>query len=295
MVKVTRSSGSSTSASSGSGTTGTSTSSGGTTTNAPQTVPPTSNQNKAQSSSNSHSDNNSTRALEYQTRAEQEDIDENPGSTNSTVASGTNTESNDPDLETTPTTTLAPSPSPIEGSFGATLAPTIVSSIVATLVPTLVAGITGSTNNTIDSGGNIPSTPTFAPTSLPGGEEDTDALLQSTKNYFKSPGFALAMVVNVSVFFAFTGLLKFYHAVRDDLKWCRPWPKFLTIKGVVFVTFWQGLAIVIFVVVLADPSEKVEATYRAHQYQDILICMEMLFFSIFQWVSTAVRNRNRFL
>jgi hypothetical protein len=247
---------------------------------------PTSDQNEAQSSSTGHSDNNSTRTLEYQTRLQEDGVDEITGSgpNNSTVASDTDTETNDPDLETTtPATTIPPSPSPIEGSFGATFAPTIVSSVVATLVPTLAAGITGSTNNTIDSG-DFPS-PTFAPTLPPGG--DTDALLESTKNYFKSPGFALAMVVNVSVFFAFTGLLKFYHAVRDDLKWCRPWPKFLTIKGVVFVTFWQGLAIVIFVVVLADPSEKVEATYRAHQYQDILICMEMLFFSISQWVSAA--------
>lgn len=41
--------------------------------------------------------------------------------------------------------------------------------------------------------------------------------------------------------------------------------------------------ILIFVVVLADPSEKEEATAQAHQYQNMLICMEMLLFSIWQW------------
>ena len=55
------------------------------------------------------------------------------------------------------------------------------------------------------------------------------------------------MVTNVSVFFAFNGLLKFYHAVQEDLLWCRPLSKFLAIKGVVFITFWQGLLIAIIV------------------------------------------------
>ena len=54
---------------------------------------------------------------------------------------------------------------------------------------------------------------------------------EATKEYFQSVGFVLTMIVNVSVLFAFTGLLKFYHSVYNDLAWCRPWPKFLTIKG----------------------------------------------------------------
>jgi hypothetical protein len=65
--------------------------------------------------------------------------------------------------------------------------------------------------------------------------------------YFTSPPFFLAMVTNVSVFLAFMGLLKFYHAVRDDLSWCQPFSKFMTIKGIVFLTFWQGLLISIVV------------------------------------------------
>ncbi len=38
-------------------------------------------------------------------------------------------------------------------------------------------------------------------------------------SFFYSPMFFVLLVENVSVFFAFAGLLKFYHAVRDELAW----------------------------------------------------------------------------
>jgi Organic solute transporter Ostalpha len=65
--------------------------------------------------------------------------------------------------------------------------------------------------------------------------------------YFKSPKFYISMITNLSVFFAFNGLLKFYHAVQEDLRWCKPFSKFMSIKGIVFLTFWQGLLISIIV------------------------------------------------
>lgn len=124
--------------------------------------------------------------------------------------------------------------------------------------------------------------PTMAPTEP--GVMSTE-LVDQTKAYFRSPGFACAMVVNVSIFFAFSGLLKLYHAVRDDLLWCRPFPKFLTIKAVVFLTFWQGLAITIYVILTADPGEQKDLMLQAHRYQNLLICVEMLLVAISQWVS----------
>lgn len=97
-----------------------------------------------------------------------------------------------------------------------------------------------------------------------------------------SVSFVIAMLVNVSVFFAFMGLLKFHHAVQEDLQWIRPWPKFLTIKGVVFLTFWQGLMILI-LVNLEDSKSGENASRKARQYQNMLICLEMLFFSVTHW------------
>lgn len=144
-------------------------------------------------------------------------------------------------------------------------------------------------------------TPTFDSTFAPFGNEFTNPptvmepppenFTEATKAYFKSFGFVLAMIVNVSVFFAFTGLLKFYHSVHQDLAWIRPWPKFLTIKGVVFLTFWQGLAILIFVNLRegnggGDSSidnDDDDPSTKGRRYQNILICCEMLFFSLTHW------------
>ncbi|KAL7563091.1 hypothetical protein ACA910_022584 [Epithemia clementina (nom. ined.)] len=109
-------------------------------------------------------------------------------------------------------------------------------------------------------------------------------------SFYKTPNFYIAMVTNVTVFLAFTGLLKFYHAVRDDLLWCQPFSKFMAIKGVVFLTFWQGLLIAIFVSVhdahnnnsgsVNTTSAAKTAQEQAAEIQHILICLEMVFFSI---------------
>ena len=47
---------------------------------------------------------------------------------------------------------------------------------------------------------------------------------------YHSPQFYIIILQNVSVFVAFSGLINFYHAVQEDLSWCRPFPKFLCIK-----------------------------------------------------------------
>ncbi len=91
----------------------------------------------------------------------------------------------------------------------------------------------------------------------------------------ESPRVWLIAIQNISVFMAFSGLLKFYHAVQDDLAWCNPFPKFLCIKGIVFMTFWQGLVIRI----LAE-SSGTNNEDAPKQAQNFLICLEMLLFSI---------------
>lgn len=96
---------------------------------------------------------------------------------------------------------------------------------------------------------------------------------------YRSPQVYIVGLQNLSVFIAFTGLLKFYHAVDKDLAWCRPFAKFLCIKGVVFMTFWQGLAISI-LAQSTDVGGKDDSTEWARSAQNFLICLEMLLFSI---------------
>mmetsp|Transcript_18717 Transcript_18717/g.40287 ORF Transcript_18717/g.40287 Transcript_18717/m.40287 type:complete len:782 (+) Transcript_18717:270-2615(+) len=95
---------------------------------------------------------------------------------------------------------------------------------------------------------------------------------------YRSPQFYITIIQNISIFTAFTGLLKFYHAVDKELAWCRPLAKFLCIKGVVFMTFWQGLAISI-LAHMTDVGGEDQAEW-AMSAQNFLICLEMLLFSI---------------
>ncbi len=103
----------------------------------------------------------------------------------------------------------------------------------------------------------------------------------------KYPQFYINMVVNISIFFAFTGLVRFYHVVKNDLKWCSPFSKFLCIKGVVFMTFWQGIVIsfIAHTVYKNDSIENgEESTFNetewSKQAQSFLVCLEMFLFAI---------------
>ncbi|KAL3936975.1 MAG: hypothetical protein SGBAC_007810 [Bacillariaceae sp.] len=176
----------------------------------------------------------------------------------------------------------------------------LVENVTATLMPTLSPSyVDDSTSSFMDDPFNS-TTPdsnfslnsssfTMAPSMSPSmesifeeGEAEVEDEFKNAPNYFLSLSFFLALIVNFSVFLAFSGLLKFYHAVSDNLKWIRPFPKFLTIKGVVFLTFWQGLLILIFVN-LEETNSGESASARGRRYQNILICLEMLFFSLTHW------------
>lgn len=102
---------------------------------------------------------------------------------------------------------------------------------------------------------------------------------------YKNPTFWLKIVQNVSVFMAFSGLLKFYHAVQDDLGWCRPFPKFMCIKGIVFMTFWQSVVIGFLanstnIASGGKDDDSGDPGIWGKQAQNFLICLEMLLFSI---------------
>lgn len=84
----------------------------------------------------------------------------------------------------------------------------------------------------------------------------------------------IILLQNIAVAIAIWGLLTFYHGTLKDLAWCKPWPKFLCIKLVVFMTFWQEIFLQI-LSFLGQLDDK-----QAAQCQKVLICFEMLLASI---------------
>lgn len=91
---------------------------------------------------------------------------------------------------------------------------------------------------------------------------------------WRSPELYVITLENISVMIAFYGLLSFYYATEKHISWYKPWPKFLCIKGVVFLTFWQSIGMqTMSSFGMVNPSQAV-------QIQNFLVCIEMFIASI---------------
>lgn len=100
-----------------------------------------------------------------------------------------------------------------------------------------------------------------------------DSLADVTKG-----GFWTTLVYNVSITVAFTALLYFYQGMREFLEGKNALMKFLCVKAVIFLSFWQGLLIQILAATDLLPTFSYwtkEETPTA--LQDTLICIEMMF------------------
>ncbi|XP_066200380.1 transmembrane protein 184A [Saccopteryx leptura] len=96
----------------------------------------------------------------------------------------------------------------------------------------------------------------------------------------------VTLIYNVSVSLALYALFLFYFATRELLQPFEPVLKFLTIKAVIFLSFWQGMLLAILErcgvipeVQVMDGS-RVRAGTLAAGYQNFIICVEMLFASV---------------
>lgn len=86
------------------------------------------------------------------------------------------------------------------------------------------------------------------------------------------------LVYNISITIAFTALIYFYTALKDFMEGKNPLLKFLCIKAVIFLSFWQGVLIQILAAVDLLP----QFSYWTKQetptaLQDLLVCVEMMF------------------
>ncbi|KAJ8444289.1 hypothetical protein Cgig2_029702 [Carnegiea gigantea] len=81
----------------------------------------------------------------------------------------------------------------------------------------------------------------------------------------------LTIIYTISYTVALYALVLFYVACRDLLQPFNPVPKFVLIKSVVFLTYWQGV-----LVFLAAKSGFIDDAEDAADFQNLIICVEML-------------------
>ncbi|WCJ26806.1 hypothetical protein M5689_008596 [Euphorbia peplus] len=81
----------------------------------------------------------------------------------------------------------------------------------------------------------------------------------------------LTIIYTISYTMALYALVLFYVACKDLLQPFNPVPKFIIIKSVVFLTYWQGV-----LVFLAAKTGMIKNADDAAQFQNFIICVEML-------------------
>lgn len=95
----------------------------------------------------------------------------------------------------------------------------------------------------------------------------------------------IVIINNVSQILAMYCLVLFYKAFREELQPLRPVPKFICVKAVVFLSFWQALLIAVLAKTGVLPANGTWVFYKdikevATGLQDFLICVEMLLASL---------------
>lgn len=113
-------------------------------------------------------------------------------------------------------------------------------------------------------------------------------LLQATGHYkdgdwsLDSSYVYITMIYNISVSLALYGLYLFYQATKSLLYPYEPVWKFLTVKSIIFLSFWQGclFAILQKLGYLKPLSSEMSSGAVAAGYQNFFISIEMLFAAI---------------
>jgi hypothetical protein len=89
--------------------------------------------------------------------------------------------------------------------------------------------------------------------------------------------FYIQIMYNFCYGAALVGLIHFWVGTRDLLVPYKPVLKFVTVKGVVFITFWQGL--IISLLMINSPKE------HSRSLRTWLLCVEMVPAAILMWLA----------
>ncbi|XP_022762954.1 protein LAZ1 isoform X2 [Durio zibethinus] len=86
----------------------------------------------------------------------------------------------------------------------------------------------------------------------------------------------MAVVLNFSQSWALYCLVQFYTVTKDELAHIKPLAKFLTFKSIVFLTWWQGVAIALIYALGLFRSPFAEGLQLKSSVQDFIICIEIV-------------------
>lgn len=86
----------------------------------------------------------------------------------------------------------------------------------------------------------------------------------------------MAVVLNFSQSWALYCLVMFYEITADELAHIHPLAKFLTFKSIVFLTWWQGVAIAVLYSLGLVRSPIAQALQFKTSIQDFIICIEVI-------------------
>lgn len=108
-----------------------------------------------------------------------------------------------------------------------------------------------------------------------------------TSGYFWS-----GIIYNISVTVSLYALGLFWVCMHHDLKPFRPVPKFLSIKLIIFASYWQGffLSILVWLGAIPDDVEGYTPDNLAAAIQDALICLEMPAFAVAHWYAFSWKD-----
>lgn len=84
----------------------------------------------------------------------------------------------------------------------------------------------------------------------------------------------VAVVLNFSQSWALYCLVQFYTVTKDELAHIKPLAKFLTFKSIVFLTWWQGVAIALLYTFGLFKSPIAQGLQFKSSVQDFIICIE---------------------
>lgn len=108
--------------------------------------------------------------------------------------------------------------------------------------------------------------------------------LQVLRIYPSWVSWTFTIILNISVSVALYSLVLFYHVFAKELEPHKPLAKFLCVKGIVFFCFWQGVLLDILMAMGMIKSHHfwLEVEQIEEALQNVMVCVEMVFFSIFQ-------------